>query len=415
MAERKAGKVDDKRWESNQQHQKSTSTFEKLKAKGDEFLAALFGGEGSEPSPEPGDDNADADRRSERKRASGGPHHQQPQCSKKRRKSAGRFSAGGFAEGTLVEKEAAGGAAREGKAQEDDARTQAEMLARLSAHGRAFMERLGGLEEPVLNRKQQRLARRAAAAAASTELSQEEDIDSSEGEAEHTSGTESADATETDESESEDGGGIGEDAEPEAGGANRGGVVVVDASAASLFSASAESDLHLKEGRKAFLVRAAPVSVELEFCTECCHALQSSKICKTSEAPVRRPPTAADLKEDEEDRKNDAELMSILEASKLIEDYSAKQLSGKERRWWVANQAVKLGMKETPKHKMPLSMGLGLKAAQRKKDLKVLEEAKNIGLYHKSLKHNYAASAKRRVRLRKEGDRGLANVGVGRF
>ncbi|KAI1314981.1 hypothetical protein EDD11_001417 [Mortierella claussenii] len=141
----------------------------------------------------------------------------------------------------------------------------------------------------------------------------------------------------------------------------------------------------------------------------------SSKISKLDEAPppLENPLTAEEKAEELENKKNDTELHSLIKASRLLEQYSADQMDGVERRRHQRDQLISLGIQKKEKVKVPLQIGFGMMAKQRERDLKELEEAKNNGMYHKSIKHTFAAAGgKKKERPRSE--RGL-KTSMGRF
>ncbi|KAF9104529.1 hypothetical protein BGX27_010058 [Mortierella sp. AM989] len=141
----------------------------------------------------------------------------------------------------------------------------------------------------------------------------------------------------------------------------------------------------------------------------------SSKISKLDEAPppMENPLTAEEKEEELENKRNDAELHSLIKASRLLEQYNADQLDGVERRRHQRDQLVSLGIQKKEKIKVPLQIGFGMISKQRERDVKELEEAKNNGMYHKSIKHTFAAAGgKKKERPRSE--RGL-KTSMGRF
>ncbi|KAF8929840.1 hypothetical protein BGZ58_008662 [Dissophora ornata] len=141
----------------------------------------------------------------------------------------------------------------------------------------------------------------------------------------------------------------------------------------------------------------------------------SSKISKLDEAPppMENPLTAEEKAEELENKKNDVELHSLIKASRLLEQYNADQLDGADRRRHQLDQLVSLGVQKKEKVKVPLTIGFGMIAKKRERDLKELEEAKNNGTYHKSIKHTFAAAGgKKKEKPRSE--RGL-KTSMGRF
>ncbi|KAG0307024.1 hypothetical protein BGZ98_001217 [Dissophora globulifera] len=141
----------------------------------------------------------------------------------------------------------------------------------------------------------------------------------------------------------------------------------------------------------------------------------SSKISKLDEAPapMENPLTAEEKAEELENKKNDVELHSLIKASRLLEQYNADQLDGADRRRHQRDQLVNLGIQKKEAIRVPLQIGLGMMAKKRERDLRELEEAKNNGTYHKSIKHTFAAAGgKKKEKPRSE--RGL-KTSMGRF
>ncbi|KAG0074742.1 hypothetical protein BGZ93_001516 [Podila epicladia] len=141
----------------------------------------------------------------------------------------------------------------------------------------------------------------------------------------------------------------------------------------------------------------------------------SSKISKLDEAPapMENPLTAEEKAEELENKRNDAELHSLIKASRLLEQYNADQLDGAERRRHQRDQLVNLGIQTKEKIKVPFQISIGMMAKQRERDIKELEEAKNNGTYHKSIKHTFAAAGGKK-KEKSRSDRGLKSS-MGRF
>ncbi|KAF9325548.1 hypothetical protein BG006_010979 [Podila minutissima] len=141
----------------------------------------------------------------------------------------------------------------------------------------------------------------------------------------------------------------------------------------------------------------------------------SSKISKLDEAPapMENPLTAEEKAEELENKRNDTELHSLIKASRLLEQYNADQLDGAERRRHQRDQLVNLGIQKKEKIKVPFQISIGMMAKQRERDIKELEEAKNNGTYHKSIKHTFAAAGGKK-KEKSRSDRGLKSS-MGRF
>ncbi|GJJ72544.1 hypothetical protein EMPS_04902 [Entomortierella parvispora] len=141
----------------------------------------------------------------------------------------------------------------------------------------------------------------------------------------------------------------------------------------------------------------------------------SSKISKLDEAPapMENPLTAEEKAEELENKRNDAELHTLIKSSRLLEQFAADQLDGADRRRHQRDQLVNLGIQKKEKLKVPFQMSMGMMAKQRERDVKELEEAKNNGTYHKSIKHTFAAAGGKK-KERSRSDRGL-KTSMGRF
>ncbi|KAF9964401.1 hypothetical protein BGZ70_006510 [Mortierella alpina] len=141
----------------------------------------------------------------------------------------------------------------------------------------------------------------------------------------------------------------------------------------------------------------------------------SSKISKLDEAPppMENPLTAEEKAEELENKRNDAELHSLIKASRLLEQYNADQLDGVDRRRHQRDQLVSLGIQKKENVKVPLQISFGMMSKQRERDMKELEEAKNNGTYHKSIKHTFAAAGGKK-KEKSRSDRGLKSS-MGRF
>jgi hypothetical protein len=89
-----------------------------------------------------------------------------------------------------------------------------------------------------------------------------------------------------------------------------------------------------------------------------------------------------------------------------------EEMTGKERRKYNMNKLETLGVKKSKPQKMPIQMRLGMDKKQKERDQKTLQEAKDIGIYDKSLKHLYAAASK--PKEQKKRDRGIGS-GIGKM
>ncbi|KAJ3082634.1 hypothetical protein HK102_001543, partial [Quaeritorhiza haematococci] len=141
-----------------------------------------------------------------------------------------------------------------------------------------------------------------------------------------------------------------------------------------------------------------------------------NKVAGDERAAKRRKMTAAEKKQEQEDDENDRELMDLLKTSQLIEKYTAEDLTGKERRKYYQQKLIELGGKpaKRPKTSLPIYMGMQKKAKERAE--KKLQEAKDSGMYDKSLKHLFQPSdiIKSQQQPDKKRNRGL-KTSIGKF
>ncbi|KAI8327942.1 hypothetical protein EDC96DRAFT_531161 [Choanephora cucurbitarum] len=124
----------------------------------------------------------------------------------------------------------------------------------------------------------------------------------------------------------------------------------------------------------------------------------------------KEKPTAKDLEEEAENQRHDQELKQLLATSHLLEELEREEMTSKERRQNTMKKLETLGVKASSNDKMPLAYKLSLDESIKKKGLAKLQEAKDLGIYDKSLKHLYVkAKPKKRDR-----DPGITN-GLGRM
>lgn len=124
----------------------------------------------------------------------------------------------------------------------------------------------------------------------------------------------------------------------------------------------------------------------------------------------KNKPTAKDLEEEVENQKHDLELKQLLATSNLLEELERDEMTSKERRKNTMKKLESLGAKSSPGEKMPLSLKLSLDESRKQKGIAKLQEAKDLGIYDKSLKHLYV---KTEVKKRNR-DPGITN-GIGRM
>ncbi|KAL1917156.1 uncharacterized protein VTP21DRAFT_4812 [Calcarisporiella thermophila] len=123
-------------------------------------------------------------------------------------------------------------------------------------------------------------------------------------------------------------------------------------------------------------------------------AFLSSKISKLKPPAPAKPKTQKEMEEEQVNKEKDRELQDLLKTTRLLEEYSAEQLSGKDLRKYKEQKLVELGAKPSKGPKMPIQIALGMREKQRERHSKKLQEAKNLGLYHSSIKHLYSDNDK---------------------
>jgi len=125
---------------------------------------------------------------------------------------------------------------------------------------------------------------------------------------------------------------------------------------------------------------------------------------------VQQKRTQEEIDQDKEDDMNDQELMNILEATKLVENYAASELTGEDLRRYKKRKLVELGIKESKAPKMPFKQRLIVKQSQIARNAKDLQNAKDNGLYDPSIKNKWKLDTKAPVKR----DRGL-NGSIGHY
>ncbi|KAI8832270.1 hypothetical protein BJ741DRAFT_614873 [Chytriomyces cf. hyalinus JEL632] len=145
----------------------------------------------------------------------------------------------------------------------------------------------------------------------------------------------------------------------------------------------------------------------------------------TAEPKPKAPMSAEDEELEKKDDENDRELMDLIRSSKLIEDFTASELTGRERRSYLEKKMIDLGAKKAPNAKAPFPMRLGMIRAEGERAAKRVQTAKDMGLYHSSLKTQILAGddKEKAMKLSKKGSGGskkggdlkALDGGVGRF
>ncbi|KAI8829913.1 hypothetical protein BJ741DRAFT_370299 [Chytriomyces cf. hyalinus JEL632] len=152
----------------------------------------------------------------------------------------------------------------------------------------------------------------------------------------------------------------------------------------------------------------------------------ASDVSKLTAEPKPKPPMSAEDEElEKKDDENDRELMDLIRSSKLIEDFTASELTGRERRSYLEKKMIDLGAKKAPNAKAPFPMRLGMIRAEGERAAKRVQTAKDMGLYHSSLKTQILAGddKEKAMKLSKKGSGGskkggdlkALDGGVGRF
>ncbi|ORX45139.1 hypothetical protein BCR36DRAFT_372816 [Piromyces finnis] len=125
---------------------------------------------------------------------------------------------------------------------------------------------------------------------------------------------------------------------------------------------------------------------------------------------IQQKRTQEEIDQDKEDDMNDQELMNILEATKLVENYASQELTGEDLRRYKKRKLVELGIKQSKAPKMPFKQRLIVKQSQIAKNAKDLQNAKDNGLYDPSIKNKWKLETKTPAKK----DRGL-NGSIGHY
>ncbi|KAH6570540.1 hypothetical protein BASA50_008267 [Batrachochytrium salamandrivorans] len=96
--------------------------------------------------------------------------------------------------------------------------------------------------------------------------------------------------------------------------------------------------------------------------------------------------TGKQVDEERENEENDKRLLDLLKTSKLIEQYTSSELTGKERINHHKAKIVELGGKAPKALKAPRSMRIGMAKKAEERASKRINDAKNTGMYHSTLK-----------------------------
>ncbi|KAI8851244.1 hypothetical protein BC829DRAFT_129582 [Chytridium lagenaria] len=106
-----------------------------------------------------------------------------------------------------------------------------------------------------------------------------------------------------------------------------------------------------------------------------------------------------------EDDKNDKELMDLLKSSRLLEDFAASELTGKDRREYLEKKITEIGGKDLKKQKAAPPIRVGIIKAEKGRAQKRLQMAKDMGLYHSSLRSQILNGDEKPVQKKKVNKR----------
>ncbi|KAJ3032832.1 hypothetical protein HK097_005059, partial [Rhizophlyctis rosea] len=128
-----------------------------------------------------------------------------------------------------------------------------------------------------------------------------------------------------------------------------------------------------------------------------------------------------EAEQDAEDDQHDRDLMDLLKTTKLVEQYTADELVGRDRRKYNQQKVIELGGKAPKAAKAPLPMRIGFKMGLERIANKKLQEAKDMGMYHSTLKTQIMGStalaakqAEQTKRSKARKDKGI-DFGFGSF
>ncbi|KAI9021282.1 hypothetical protein DFJ74DRAFT_607172 [Hyaloraphidium curvatum] len=123
-------------------------------------------------------------------------------------------------------------------------------------------------------------------------------------------------------------------------------------------------------------------------------SFMSSKVSKTlaANAPKTPLPTAAEAAQDKQDDLHDKELMSLLRSTQLIEQLTSAELQGAERRSYLAQRAVELGLRPERRPKVPRAILQGMREKGKERAKKEIQELKETGML--------TGSARRKIEAR---------------
>ncbi|KAI8905867.1 integral peroxisomal membrane peroxin-domain-containing protein [Gorgonomyces haynaldii] len=128
---------------------------------------------------------------------------------------------------------------------------------------------------------------------------------------------------------------------------------------------------------------------------------------KSSVIKKETQPTQQQKKEDKEDDQRDKELMELIKTSQLIEQYT--DLVGKDRLKYQKKKLVQLGAQRERNQRAPLPIRMGMKRKAEERVENQIQEAKQTGMFTKSLKSRLEQSETllQRKEKREKRDKGL--------
>lgn len=119
---------------------------------------------------------------------------------------------------------------------------------------------------------------------------------------------------------------------------------------------------------------------------------QSSKVSKlVAAAPRNKPLTTAEKQQEAQDDANDRELAQLLRSPAFVEELTAAELQGAERRKYFESKTVKLGAAPL-KQKVPSIILTGMRKAAKSRAQKQIQELKETGMFTKSAQRKIESS-----------------------
>ena len=158
------------------------------------------------------------------------------------------------------------------------------------------------------------------------------------------------------------------------------------AAPASSNDSSNESDVESDvESDQVSVVEFQDPSIHRQKAPQTIHDYKQFMTSKVAEPTKKKQNRESDA-EEEDDERNDKELMDILKTANLIEQYRASELTGKDRIKYQQKKLVELGGKKPKAVYAPQQVRLGMRQKAIERTNKKVQVAKDMGLYHSSLK-----------------------------